>query len=188
MGPHAQCLLHPEATAGTILRGEARRDSYHWDTMQCPIVADPAEEPIPARITDGLGKVTVLDEVGHLQVFKGNQVVRRDERTGSLCCEVFTLPLDFEVALRQSFDGLLAILGTLLLARDAPIQPREFLLRFAQVAWVGDGGAFGVRREGFEAHIDADLCAGRDVYNLAVCLHRELAVGSHPPASRGARA
>ena len=40
-----------------------------------------------------LGEVMVLEEVAYLQVFMGNQVVRRDERVRRLTGEVFALPM-----------------------------------------------------------------------------------------------
>ena len=66
MGSHAERLLHPRATTATVLRGEAGRDGYHRDAMQQAIVADPAEETVPADIADTFGKVMILDQMGYL--------------------------------------------------------------------------------------------------------------------------
>jgi hypothetical protein len=44
MGPHAERLLHPFATARAILGGETRRDGYHRDGMQHPIVSGPSKQ------------------------------------------------------------------------------------------------------------------------------------------------
>lgn len=181
MRSHTEGLLHPFSTARAILRGEARRDGDNGDAMQTPIVADPTEKSIPARIVDAFSKVMVLDEAGYLQVFVGNQVVRRDQRTCGLGREVFTLPADLEGAFRQSFDGFPAVLAALGFAVLASVQPLQALFRFVQIAGVSNGSAFRVGIVGFQSDINANGAVDGLMVYLALCLHCKLAVVAISP-------
>src|SRR5690349_13350777 len=116
MGTSREAFPDPLATARTILAGEVRWRRYDGYTGNLPVIVEPAQKQPPTGIADTLGKVMVLDEVGNLQIFIGNQVVRRDERTCRLGGEVFTLPGNFQMTFGESFDGSLAILGALHLA------------------------------------------------------------------------
>src|SRR5579885_1669211 len=106
MGTHRQTFLYPLTTARTILTGEAGRDGYNRDTMQTAIVAHPAQEQPPTGITDALGEMLVLDQVGDLKRFIGNQIARFDQRTRLLASEVFTLPGNSQIPSGKAFDGL----------------------------------------------------------------------------------
>src|SRR5260370_8531579 len=77
------------------------------------------------------GKVPVLDQILDVQVFVGNHIARGDQRTCLLRGEVFALPTHFKIALRELLSGLLAVVGTFLLARDPAMQALEFLFRLA---------------------------------------------------------
>ena len=59
--PHTERLIHPFATARTILSGEVRWNANDRNVMQRAVVVHPHQEPSPGRITDGLGKAMVLD-------------------------------------------------------------------------------------------------------------------------------
>ena len=74
----------------------------------------------------------ILDQAGDLEVFVGKEIARFHQRTRSLDREVFTLPLDLEIPFRQALDRLLAVLGTLLLVRDTPMQAFQVLFGFAE--------------------------------------------------------
>jgi hypothetical protein len=67
--PHRQRLVHPHATARTVLRGELRGDCYHGHLLYPSVVVHPPEEPSPSGIADTLGKLVVLDQVSDLKVF-----------------------------------------------------------------------------------------------------------------------
>src|ERR1051326_5053379 len=136
MGTSRKPLVHPFTTARTILAGEAWGDSYNGNAMQPAIVAQPGEEQPPTGIADTLCQRMILDEVGNLQVFIGNEIARFHQRTRSLGREVFTLPTHFEIALGESFDGSSAALGTLGLAAHAPLQPLQFGFCLAQIAGI----------------------------------------------------
>jgi hypothetical protein len=51
----------------------------------------------------------VANHIGNLQVFKSNQVVRRDERVCRFSGKIFTLPLNLEIRLAQFLPGLYPI-------------------------------------------------------------------------------
>jgi hypothetical protein len=55
---------------------------------------DPGEELPPPSVVNGLGEVAILDQVADLEVFKGNQIARCDQRVRLLAGEIFALPLD----------------------------------------------------------------------------------------------
>ena len=139
------------ATPAAILRGVAWRDGHDGNTVQPAIVAHPGEEQSPTGIADAFGQPVVLDQVGDLQVFVGQEIARFHQRTRGLDREVFTLPTDSEIPLCQAFDGLLAVLGALDLARDAPMQALEFRLCLAQIARIVDRVPVRVGVEGSSA-------------------------------------
>src|SRR5690349_11544759 len=132
MGSYRQAFLDAIAAARTILRGELGWDDDDGDAMQPTIIAHPGEEQPPTGIADTLCQMVILDHVGDLQVFKSNQVVRLDQRSRSLDREIFTPPLDFQIAFCQAFDRLLTILGPFDFAGDAPMQALELRFRFAE--------------------------------------------------------
>ena len=74
----------------------------------------------------------------------------------------------------QLFPGLVAVLASLLLAREAPMQLLESAFRLAKVAGVLYRVAFRIGGVGFQAHIDAFLLAGRHMLNSALGFHAEL--------------
>src|SRR2546426_5099079 len=178
---HAERLVHPLATARTVLRREVWCDGYDRDIMQPAIGVDPPEEAAPCGIADGLGQLVVLDQVVYLQVFIGNQVVRRDKRACRLPGKILTLPTHFQIRFCQSLPGFVPVLAFLLFLRDAPMQTRELLFSLAQEARVLDGRAFRVGIECFQSHIDTDLLGRSLMYYLSLGLYAELhevAIGS----------
>ncbi len=174
MGAHAQALFDPRSTARAILGREARRHGYDGDTMQPAIIAYPTQEAVPARITDAFGKVMVLDQTSDVQVFKGDQIVRLDERTCRLRGEVFTLPLDLQMLFCQALDSFPAILGALLFLGDTPLQAFEPLFCFPEIARIGNRVAVRVGVECLQAHINAERLVGGLVLYLPVCLNGKL--------------
>ena len=44
--------------------------------MDMPVVVQPGQEATPRAVTDAFCQLPILDEVGDLQVFIGNQIVR----------------------------------------------------------------------------------------------------------------
>ena len=106
MGASGQALPDPLATARAILRREAWGDSRYRDTGYRPVVLQPAQELAPRRVADALCQLMVLDQIGNLEVFIGNQIVRFDQRTCRLGCEVFTLPGNPQIAFGESFESL----------------------------------------------------------------------------------
>jgi hypothetical protein len=134
VGAHRKGFLDAIATPRAILRGEARRNGDNGDAMDLSVVAHPEKEQPPTGITDALCQMVILDEMGNLEVFIGNQIARFDQRTRSLRCKVFTLPLHLEIAFCQALNRLLSIPGPLDLARDAPMQAFQFGLCLAETS------------------------------------------------------
>jgi hypothetical protein len=109
--PHREGLLDDALAMGALLAGEVWLHGQYGDVMQHPIVLHPAQERSPSRIVNGLGKMAVVLHVAYLEVFKGNQVARRDERVRLFAGEILTLPLDLEIRFGQDFPGFLPILS-----------------------------------------------------------------------------
>jgi hypothetical protein len=82
------------------------RDSHERYILHNAIVANPLQEATPCRIADGLRKDVVLDHIGDLEIFKSNQVVRRDQRVCRFPSKIFTLPLNFEIRLAEFLPNL----------------------------------------------------------------------------------
>src|SRR5579885_1345198 len=61
------------------------------------------------------------------------------------------------------------------------MQPLELPFSLAQKARIGNHVSIGVRVELLESHIDAHLCACRDMFHLAFCLHDKLDVVAISP-------
>jgi hypothetical protein len=76
--------------------------------MEYSIILQPEEEAAPAGITDGLCQFPILHEIGYSQLFVGNEIVRSHKRVRRFPGEIFTLPDDFEIALRELFASLFA--------------------------------------------------------------------------------
>jgi hypothetical protein len=114
VGAHTQTLLDECATSTTVLAGVVWGNFDGWYPMECSIVVDPGNELSLSSIIDGRGEMSVLDHISNLQIFIGNQVVRRDERIRFFPSEVFTLPLNFEMCSGYLLTGFKAILGPLL--------------------------------------------------------------------------
>ena len=121
-------------------------------------------------------QVAILDEVADLQVFKGNQIVRLDERVRLHAGEIFMLPLDLQMRFSQLLSGLGAILRAFLLAGKAAMQGLELLLGLAQIARILDGVAVRIGAVGTDAYINAFLFACGDMLNYPVSLDGKLHV------------
>ncbi len=176
MRSHRKRLLDTEPTPRAILRGEARRNRDDGNAMHLPIGAHPGEEEPPTGIADALGQMVILDQGGNLEVFVGDQIVRLDQRPRRLDGEVFPLPTDFQIPSGKFLDGFLTILRTLDLAGDTPMQALQSLFSAPEIARIGNGRPVAVGREGFQAHINPHLLAGRFVSDPALCLHGKLAI------------
>ncbi|HEY1354361.1 MAG TPA: hypothetical protein VGF67_32530 [Ktedonobacteraceae bacterium] len=139
--------------------------------MDQTVVPDPFQELTPWRITDGPGKVVVLEQIGNLQVFHGNQVVRRDERVCPFPGKIFTLPTDEPLC-----DGLI-----FLPAREVAMQPLELLLCLLEEAKMGNRVPVGVHVAFPQADIDAHRGACDNVSRFAFrrdCQRGIVAIGS----------
>ncbi len=157
MRTHTQAFLDARATATTVLTGEVGSDCDDRDVMHRPIDLYPVQEYAPTCIVNTLGEMFVLDHIGDLQVFKSNQVARRDQRVRLFAGEIFTLPLHLQVALCQLPLCLFAVGRFLLFANVSSVKTLQLLLRFPIEAGIGNGIAVRVGGVGFQTDINADL-------------------------------
>jgi hypothetical protein len=74
----------------------------------------------------------------------------------------------------QVFPGFGAVLRSLFLAGEVPMQALQLLFRLAKVAGVLDGMALRIGAVGLQAHIDACLLAGGHMFDHALGFHTEL--------------
>src|SRR6266446_8839768 len=171
---YTERLVDPLATPGTVLRGEVGCHRSHVHLVQCPIIVHPLQEPPPGGITDRLSESMIFDQVSNLQVFIGNQVVRRDQRVRCFPSEILTLPLDFQIRFGKKFSGFLAVLALLLFRRHPPMEPLELLFGLPQKARIGDFDSLRVGIECLESHVNANLFASGLMDDLPSRLHTEL--------------
>ena len=95
---------------------------------------------------DALCQVMITNHIADLKVFIGNQVVRRDKRVCLLSGEIAHAAFEpSNSPLPVPFWPSCGFLAPLFLSRKLAMQAFEFLFRFAIVAWVLNGVAFGNR-------------------------------------------
>ena len=146
--------------------------------MQEGIAVDPLQENPPASIMDRLGELAITNHILDLKMFIGNQVVRRDERVCLFSGKIFTLPLNFQMLLGNSFSRLLPVRRFLLFARESSLEPIELRLRSAVVPGVLDRGSLGVSQEALETDINPNLFARGNMFDFALGIDAELAIVS----------
>ena len=104
--PRAESLLDEGATSRASLGRVLGRDSDDRDAVEFGIIRHPQEEAPPCCIVQALGEAMVPHQIADLEVFMGNQVVRRDERARPFAGEVLALPLHLQMRFRQLLLGL----------------------------------------------------------------------------------
>jgi hypothetical protein len=176
VGSYTQGLFDQGPTRRTPLTGELGRDGDHGDVMHHAVGFDPVEEDTPSGIVNGFRQVMVLDHVANLKVLISNHIARCDERVCLLAGKIFTLPLDLEIRFRQPLAGPQAVLAAFLLAGKVAMKPLQLLFGFAKVARILDSRALRIGVVGFQADINADLLACRDVLYPSLRLDAELDV------------
>jgi hypothetical protein len=108
MGSHGEALLHPCATAATVLAGIGRWHGDDATASVCCFAFEDGPKLRPARITDALGKVGVAYQVSYLHIFEIDGVERSQQTERCLVVEVAPLPLDFLVFSREKLHGFSA--------------------------------------------------------------------------------
>ena len=147
-------FLDDGATIGAFLAGIVRRNCNHGDIMQEAVSCNPLQEDAPTSIMNALRQFAVTDHVANLKVLIGNQVARRDIRVCLLAGKIFTLPLDFQMLLRQSLSGFLPVRRFLLFARESSLETFELRLSFAVVPWVIYRVSLGVGQKALQSDIN----------------------------------
>ena len=75
----------------------------------------------------------MLDQITHLHIFQGNQVVRRDKHVRLFTGEIFTLPLDFEVLSGQRNARDATLMSVTAVSCRSPVREYE-----AEEVWVAE--------------------------------------------------
>jgi hypothetical protein len=169
-----QRLLDACPTLRTVLTGVVGCYCNHRDSMQKCVVLQPLHEYCPTGIMDRFGKLTVTDHVAYLQVFIGNQVVRRDQRVCLLTGKILTLPLHFQMLLGQSLLSLFSIGRSLLFVGESSLESFQFVLSTAVVSGVLNRVSLRVRQQAFEPDIYTQLFPRWDMLDFAFSLDSKL--------------
>ncbi len=109
MRPFTQAFLDELSTPATLLTCPVGGHGDNGNRLDGSIIRDPVEEAPPRRIADGLCQRVILNHIGDLKVFKGNQVVRRDQRVCRFAGKIFTLPLHLEIRLAEFLPGFATV-------------------------------------------------------------------------------
>ena len=105
MGPHRQTLLDHLATVVTVLRGEARVDSYHLMTSSFSLFFKDVEKCTPTGVHNGFGHMVIVHHIGDLEVFDGNRMIGISVLLGRLEMEITALTFDLQMGLRCALRG-----------------------------------------------------------------------------------
>ncbi len=142
MGTHRQTLLDDLTTVVTVLRGEARVDSYHLMTSSCSLFFKDVEKCAPTGVHDALGERMVLHHVENAEVLNCNHLILFGISFGRLIVKITALPLDLEMRLCGTFRGFSPAVTTLLAPCYQALLAPERLLRGAIEARVLNGLPF----------------------------------------------
>jgi amphi-Trp domain-containing protein len=160
MGPHRQTFLDPHPTAATVLGGIG---GWHGDDATasvCCFAFEDGPELCPAGITDALGQVVVLDHVGHLQVFKIDDLVVAHQLERRFMLEVAPLPVDLLVLLGQELHGLAAAFAPLLATGDTALRLFQLSLAAAGVPGILDTLTLSGDEKHLQPNVDTRFPAG----------------------------
>ena len=113
------------ATLVTFLAGEARVHSSHLMTSSCSLIFKDVEECAPTGVHDALRHMMVLDHVGDLKVFNGNQLIALGVRFRGLEMVIAALPVDLQVRLRHVLRSLTASMTALLASAQMALLPSQ---------------------------------------------------------------
>ena len=133
-----QTYFHPPSTIRALLRSESGRNGHDHFAEHFSVVVHPGEKAAPSGIVDALGETMVFHHVFHLKLFVGDQVVRPNERTCSLCRKVFTLPTHFQVSSYQSHSRLASVPAAFFLSGKPFLKLFQSLLRLSERLQTGD--------------------------------------------------
>src|SRR6266487_2444621 len=103
VGTHTQTFLDTCSTFRAVLGGILCSNRNDGNIVHCSIILQPGHEDAPSCIMDRFGEFPVAHHVPDIQMFKSNQVVRRDKRVCLLSGKIFTLPLNFQISFCQNF-------------------------------------------------------------------------------------
>ena len=142
MGTHRQTLLYDLTTVVTVLRGEARVDSYHLMTSSFSLFFKDVEKCAPTGVHDALCERMVLHHVENGEVLNRNHLILFGISFGRLIVKITALPLDLEMRLCCTFCGFSTAVTTLLASCYQALLAPKRLLRGAIESGVLNGMPF----------------------------------------------
>src|SRR2546421_4924328 len=157
MRTHREGLLDHLTTLLTFLAGKTRVHSDHLMSSTFSLGSEDSEELAPSCISNGFGKVMVLDHPFYVQVFNGNVVKGVSILLSKLEMKVFSLALDLQMCLCCTLSRLASSLASLLPSTHRTLLASEGGLTFAIIPGVLNSMSFTVRQERFEPDINADV-------------------------------
>src|SRR5947209_9875547 len=131
MGPHRQTLLDHLATVVTVLRGEARVDSYHLMTSSFSLFFKDVEKCTPTGVHDALGECMVVHHGENAEVLNRNHLILFGIGFGRFSVKITALPLDLEMRLCCTFRGFSTAVTALLASCYHALLAPQRLLRTA---------------------------------------------------------
>jgi hypothetical protein len=121
--------------------GRGKESTYLLDVASVPLalVLALTHKGTPRSIRNRLGHSVILEHPHHVQILEADQAIPIHQTPRQLVLEVPTLVGYLLVLPGQEQSHLLVTLAALLASGQAALQPSQSLLRFSQVARVGDG-------------------------------------------------
>ena len=136
MRTHREGLLDHLTTLLTFLAGKTRVHSDHLMSSTFSLGSEDSEELAPSCISNGFGKVMVLDHPFYVQVFNGNVVKGVSILLSKLEMKVFSLALDLQMRLCCTLSRLTSSLASLLPSTHRTLLASEGGLTFAIIPGV----------------------------------------------------
>src|SRR5712692_2381896 len=172
MGTHRQTLLDDLATVVTVLRGEARVDSYHLMTRSFSLFFKDVEKCTPTGVHDALCERMVLHHVENGEVLNRNHLILFGISFGRFRVKITALPLDLEMRLCCTFRGFSTAVTALLAPCYHALLAPERLLRGAIESGVLNGMPFRVSQEHFQTNVKTNVGMGTlSWFMLSLWLH-----------------
>ena len=155
-------FLHNRSTPRALLTGEPRIHSYDSMSSILSFDSEDREKLSPTSISNGFGKVMVLDQIGNLEVFYGNMVIVFSVVLCHLKMMVTALALDLQMGVCCTSGSFALTVTALRASAHGALFAPERLLRATIEPWVLYRMPFTIGKERCESDIDADvrMCTG----------------------------
>jgi hypothetical protein len=149
--------VHEFPTVATCLGGKAGVHSNHLMTSTLSLVRENFEELTPSGITNGFGKMMVLDHVTDSQVFNCNMVIGLSILLSRFEVEIPPLSSNLEMGLCRTISGFPTPLASLFATANHALLASQGTLMLAIIPRISNSLPLGVGEEGLEPYIDPDV-------------------------------